>query len=222
MLTDKLHIHRQTLLQLLVQQDVLGGEVTTQIIELRAQIAQDKTELYAYGVVPADYLLDEHDSGCWADLAVCADPADALAQLAIVRGLREAARRRLSLRMVMAIRSGLGSGPEILLEIKDLKQLLATLDTVVSILESSIDTALAAEYAPRQREVGGDSPRTAGADIATLRQQHLLVVNRNNLARLMRQAQSYGGFEYAPTATRNNIRAARINIATIESQLRGI
>jgi hypothetical protein len=69
MLTHKLHCHRQDLLQLLVQHYTLGCEVTTQIIELRARIAQDKAELRANAVAVADHLIDEHDASRWAEMA---------------------------------------------------------------------------------------------------------------------------------------------------------
>jgi hypothetical protein len=219
MLTDKLHNERQDLLQLLVQHYSLGCEVTAQIIELRARIAQDKAELRANAVAVADHLIDEHDASCWPDMAAHADPADALVQLVMLRGLREAARRRLSLRMVTAIRTGMGSGPEILLEIRDLKQVLAALDGIVNILESVSGAALAPEHALRQREVAGDQPCVTHVDTTILRQQKLLAINRSNLNHLMRQVQFYGGVEYAPLAIRNNIRAAHINIAAIEARL---
>lgn len=219
MLTHKLHSQRQNLLQLLMLHDTLGCEITTQIAALRARIAQDKAELRANAVAVADYLIDEPDSSRWAEMAADADPADACVQFVMLRGLREATQRRLSLRMVTAIRTGMGSGPEILIEIKDLKQVLATLDAIVSILESVSDTALAAQHAPRQREVGSDQPRATCVDTAILRQQDLLAINRNNLSHLMRQVQAFGGVEYAPMAIRNNIRAARINIAAIEVRL---
>jgi len=219
MLTDKLHSERQDLLQLLVQHYTLGCEVTRQIVELRARIAQDKAELRANAMAVADHLIDEHDASRWPDMAAHADPADALVQLVMLRGLREATRRRLSLRMVTAIRTGMGSGPEILLEIKDLKQVLAALDAIVSILESVSGTALAPEHALRQREVAGDQPCVTRVDTTIRHQQHLLAINRSNLNHLMRQVQVYGGVEYAPLAIRNNIRAAHINIAAIEARL---
>jgi len=219
MFTDKLHNQRQDLLQLLVLRYTLGCEVTTQIAELRAWIAQDKAELRANAVTVADYLIDEPDSSRWADMAARAEPEDALAQLAMLRGLREATRRRLSLRMVLAIRTGMGSGPQILIEIKDLKQVLVALDAIVSILESVSGAALATQHAPLQREVAGDQPRATCVDTTIPHQQNLLAINRNNLNHLMRQVQVYGGFDYAPMAIRNNIRAAHINIAAIEARL---
>jgi hypothetical protein len=137
----------------------------------------------------------------------------------MLRGLREATRRRLSLRMVTAIRTRMGSGPEILIEIQDLKQVLTALDAIVSILESVSRPALAPEPALRQREVAGDQSRATRVDATILHQQNLLAINRNNLNHLMRQVQVYGGYEYAPMAIRNNVRTARINIAAIEAQL---
>jgi hypothetical protein len=219
MLNNQLHSQRQDLLQLLMLRYTQGCEVDSQIAELCALIAQDKAELHANAMTVADYLIDEPDTSRWADMATRADPADALAQLAMLRGLHEATRRQLSLRMVLAIRTGRGSGPEILMEIKDLKQALAALDAIVSILESVSGAALVTQCAPRQREVAGDQPHATCVDTTILRQQNLLASNRNNLNHLMRQVQVYGGFEYAPMRIRNNIRAAHINIAAIESQL---
>jgi hypothetical protein len=219
MLPHTLHNHRQDLLQLLVQHYTLGCEVILQIVNLRAQIAQDKAELRTNGVAVADYLIDEHDASCWATMAACAEPAEALAQLAMLRGLREAVQRRLSLRMVLAIRTGMGSGQEILTEIKDLKHVLVAFDAIIGILESSSDVARRLEHALRQREVAADQPRATHVDTTILRQQNLLATNRNNLNHWMRQVQAYGGFEYAPLATRNNIRAAHLTIAALEARL---
>jgi hypothetical protein len=219
MLLHKLHNHRQDLLQLLAQHYMPGCNVIMQIVELRAQITQDKAELRTNDVAVADYLIDEHDSSRWAAMAAHTEPAEAPAQLAMLRGLREGVQRRLSLRMVLAIRAGMGSGQEILSEIKDLKHMLAAFDTIISALEASSGTALALQHAVGQRQVAGDQPRATHVDTTILRQQNLLATNRNNLNHWMRQVQAYGGLEYAPVATRNNIRAAHLTIAALEARL---
>lgn len=51
-------------------------------------------------------------------------------------------------------------------------------------------------------------------------QRDLLTIYRRNLAHYQRQADAYGGLEFAPPITRHGINEANARIAEIEARLR--